>query len=245
METFRAVRRADGIIAISDFVRQFLLKDWGIASEKIFPINFGAPSPAADPVRPVRLPPGWTDFIFTAGSIEPYRCLEDVIRAVEHSRTNLGRPLRVAIAGSARKSMQPYELRLKAMAERAGVKNDLCWTGQLSSAEMTWCYRSCSAFVMTSRTEASPSTVLEAMACGSVCIAADNAPLPEFFAETAQYYEPGDAEMLARKVTDVLSWDAEKRARVSAGACERSRQFTWETAAGKTVDLLERFSKAH
>jgi glycosyltransferase involved in cell wall biosynthesis len=138
--------------------------------------------------------------------------------------------------------MRPYERRLKALAEKAGVSSDLCWTGQLSSAEMTWCYRKCSAFVMTSRIEACPNTVLEAMACGSVCIAADNAPLPELFSETALYYTPGDGGMLAARIKEVFSWDAAKREEVSAAAYERSHKFNWETAAKETLDLFERVS---
>ena len=244
LETHRAVRQAKGVIAISDFVRQFLLKDWHIAAEKIVPIYFGAPLPSLNLVRPSQLPAEWGDFVFTAGSLEPYRGLEDVIICAEHFRKNLGRPLWVAIAGSARNSMRAYELRLKALADKAGVAADLCWVGQLSHEEMTWCYRNCSAFIMTSRVEACPNIVLEAMACGSVSIAAANAPLPEFFAETALYYEPGNGTMLARQVQDVFSWDKTRRSRISAAIYERSRQFRWKTAAEKTVDFMERILKS-
>lgn len=239
LETFRAVRQADSVIAISDFVRQFLLKSWGINPGKIASIYFGAPSPAANPARPPQIPLAWTDFVFTAGSIEPYRSLEDTVKCAEHSRKKLGRPLKVVIAGSARKSMWSYESRLKTMAEKAGVSADLCWTGQLSNEEMTWCYKNSRAFVMTSRVEAAPNTVLEALACGAVCIAADNAPLPEFFAETALYYKSGEGEMLAARIKEVFSWDTPKRTIVSAAAYERSRKFNWKTAAEKTLDLFE------
>lgn len=242
LETFRAVRQADRVISISDFVRQFLLTSWGVNPEKIVSIYFGAPLAASNPVRPVQIPSEWTDFIFTAGSIEPYRCLEDIIKCVGYSKKSVGRHLKVVLAGSARKTMQSYERRLKTMAELAGVSADLCWTGQLSKEEMGWCYKNCSAFVMTSRVEAAPNTVLEAMACGAVCIAADNAPMPEFFAEAALYYNPGNGEMLAAAISDVLSWDSAKRGQVSAAAYERSRKFTWEITAEKTVNLFEQVS---
>jgi glycosyltransferase involved in cell wall biosynthesis len=242
LETFRAVRQAAGVIAISNFVRQFLLREWGVAEGKIFPIYFGAPLPAVNPVRPSQLPSGWRDFIFTAGSIEPYRSLEDVISCAEHSRKKMGRPLRVAIAGQARESMKPYELRLKDRAIKAGVSADICWMGQLSSSEMTWCYKNCLAFVMTSRIEACPNTVLEAMACGSVCIAADNEPLPELFSEAALYYTPGSGKMLAAQVEEVASLSNEEKTRISISTYERSRKFTWEAAAEKTVDLFARIS---
>lgn len=241
IESLRAIRQADSVIAISDFVRQFLLKQGGISAEKINSIYFGAPSPAV-PLRPPSLPSDWTDFIFTAGSIEPYRGLEDIIKGAVHFR-HRGRPLKIILAGVSRESLRSYERNLKAMAEKAGISRDLFWASLLSSEEMTWCYRHCRAFVMTSRIEASPTTVLEAMACGAVCIAADNPPLPEFFGQSALYYRPGDGEMLAAKIAEVCAWSTAQRTQFSTVAHERSRAFSWGIAAGKTVNLFERLSR--
>lgn len=242
-ETHRAVREADKIITISGFVRQFLLEKWGVQAEKIEPIYFGTPLAEEKAVRPDTLPAEWKTFVFTAGSIEPYRSLEDIIKCAEYSRKTLGIPLRIVIAGQAKDDMHQYELHLKDLAQKAGVTPDLCWAGQISAEKMTWCYKNCSAFIMTSRVEAGPNTVLESMNCGAVCVAADNAPLPEFYGKAALYYKPGDGEMLAARLSEVLFWDKEKREQVSAAAYARSCEFTWEKSAAKTVDLFERLLK--
>ncbi|HAH30739.1 MAG TPA: hypothetical protein DCL44_00310 [Elusimicrobia bacterium] len=239
-ETYKAVCQAEKVIAISGYVRRFISEKWGIADEKIDSIYFGTPLPAENPVRPPNLPEDWRDFIFTAGSIEPYRCLEDVIKCAEYCRKKLAVPVRIVIAGQAKQDMHKYERYIKNMALKAGVAPDLCWVGQIPEAEMTWCYRNCSAFIMTSRVEAGPTTVLEAMSCGAICVAADNAPLPEFFGNAAVYYRPGDIQMLVFRIREVLSWDAEKRKKVSAAAYARSCEFTWKKSAEKTIDLLER-----
>lgn len=242
-ETSRAVRQAEKVIAISGFVRQFLLEKWGVRAEKIEPIYFGTPLSVDKAARPAALPADWQNFIFTAGSIEPYRSLEDIIKCAEYYRKKLGTPVRILIAGHAKDDMRRYELHLKELARKAGVDRDICWAGQIPAEQMTWCYKNCSAFIMTSRVEAGPNTVLESMNCGAVCIAADNAPLPEFYGETALYYKPGDGEMLAARLTEVLSWDKEKRGKVSAAAYARSCGFTWEKSAAQTVDLFERLLK--
>lgn len=244
LETRRAVRRADGVVAISGFVREFLRDEWAVPEMKIASSYFGAPAPSAAQVRPARLPVDWSDFIFTAGSLEPYRCLEDLVACAEHSRTKRGRPLRIVLAGSARAAMKSYESRLKAMAEKRGVTSDLCWIGQLTSAEMSWCYANCAAFVMTSRIEACPNTALEALACGAICIVADNPPLPELFAEAALYYTPGSGEMLAARIGEIRSWSAARKTEASAAAVARSRRFSWETASRETLDFLERVSRS-
>ena len=238
-ETRRAVRQAAKVIAISGFVRQFLTEKWAVPPGKIESIYFGTPLPAEKAVRPGVLPADWQSFIFTAGSIEPYRSLEDIIKCAEYSRKTLGTPVRIVVAGQAKEDMHQYERHLKKMAGEAGLAQDICWAGQISAEEMTWCYKNCSAFVMTSRVEAGPNTVLESMNCGAVCIAADNAPLPEFYGETALYYKSGDGRMLAARVSEVLAWDKVKKEKVSAAAYARSCGFTWENSAGKTVDLFE------
>ena len=243
LETRRAVRQADAVIAISDFVRQFLVNKWRVSPGKVSYICFGAPLPASAPVRPAPIPAECGNFIFTAGSIEPYRGLEDLINCAEYLRTSQKHPLKVVIAGSARGTMKSYERHLKTMSERAGVSADLCWIGQLTKEEMTWCYGNCLAFAMTSRVEAAPNTVLEAMACGAVSIAADNAPLPEFFAETALYYKPGDSKALAARINEVACWDTVKRDKNSSAARKLSGKFNWGTAAKRTLDLLESLSR--
>jgi glycosyltransferase involved in cell wall biosynthesis len=93
---------------------------------------------------------------------------------------------------------------------------------------------------MTSRIEAGPNTALEAMSYGAVPIAAENPPLPEFFAGTALYYPPGDSAALAARMREVLSWDAAKKDTASRLVYERSKLFNWEYAAEKIIALFEK-----
>lgn len=237
-ETYRAVRSSDKVIAISGFVKQFLVEKWGVSDGKIASVYFGVPLHPAKAMKPAQLPGGWVDFVFTAGSIEPYRSFEDIVKCAEHSRKSLGRPVRIMVAGSPRTGMDRYGAHLRRMAEEAGVSEDICWAGQLSHEEMTWCYRNCSAFVMTSRVEACPNTVLEAMACGAVCIAADNPPLPEFFEAAAVYYPPGDGPALAARIQEAVSLDGPARAGRKAVSEARAAKFTWEAATERTLKLF-------
>ncbi|MDA8130462.1 MAG: glycosyltransferase [Elusimicrobia bacterium] len=238
-ETFRAVAQAEKIISISGFVHDFLRGAWAVPEAKIAPVYFGTPVPAANPRRPSNLPADWTSFLFTAGSVEPYRSLEDVIECAEYFRKDLGSPVKIVVAGRAKADMRRYEAHLKRMAEKAGVAADLCWAGQISAEEMTWCYRNCLAFLMTSRVEAGPTTVLESMSCGAVCVAADNPPLPEFYGAAAVYYTPGDGRMLAARIREVLAWEAGKLSVLSSAAHARSREFTWEKTVDKTIELFQ------
>lgn len=239
LETRIAVRKAVKVIAMSDFVRQFLLKEWGVPAEKIRLIYFGNSSPAEHPRRPPVIPDnGWGDFMFTAGSVEQYRGLEDVILCAAHARTVCGRPLKIVVGGSARKAMVPYLARLKALADRMGVSEDLCWAGQLAPEEMSWCYNNCSVFLMTSRVESFAVVVLEALAHGCQSVSSDTPPLPEAFGGSAAHYPPGDHVELARKIFSVLDRTPAEQQAARDKARARSADFSWSSTAAQTLETL-------
>jgi glycosyltransferase involved in cell wall biosynthesis len=238
LETRLAVKRADRVIVMSDFVRQFLMKSWNVPENKVRLIYFGSSMPASRATRHHTIPAGWNKFLFTAGSIEKYRGLEDVIRCAHHARTVLGRPLKIVIGGSSRKAMMSYHKRLRKLSEDLGVAGDLSWVGQLTSEEMTWCYNNCSAFLMTSRVESFPVIVLEALAHGCQCVAADNPPLPEAFLGAAVYYPPGDHIALAARIFEVLDRTPAELSAMREKVGERNSDFSWHKATDATIGAL-------
>jgi glycosyltransferase involved in cell wall biosynthesis len=97
---------------------------------------------------------------------------------------------------------------------------------------MAWCFGHCAAFVMTSRAEACPNTVLEALRHGAVSLSTDHPPMPEFFAGTALMYRGRDAGSLAGRVVELAGMDGARRAALQCAARARAGDFTW----GATVD---------
>jgi glycosyltransferase involved in cell wall biosynthesis len=126
------------------------------------------------------------------------------------------------------------------LAEDRGVTRRILWAGQFGATAMSWCFRNATRFVMTSRAEACPNTVLEAMAHGAVAISTDHAPMPEFFGDAALYYRQRDAADLARRVNESLELTDEEAMRLHERAIARARQFTWEATARNTAEELRR-----
>jgi glycosyltransferase involved in cell wall biosynthesis len=217
----RAAVRADRIIAVSRHVRDFLVGRWGIDPAKVGVVYHGVEA-GDEERRPAGLD-GVERFLFTAGSIRPARGLDDL--------TEIGGTL--VIAGDVDPRMERYA---RGLRERLRGR-DVRWLGRLDAAEMAWCFRRCRAFVMTSRAEACPNTVLEAMAEGCISISTDCAPMPEFFGDAAVYYAARDARNLAARVAAL---DATDTGALRERAFARARDFTWEATASQTVDQLER-----
>ena len=237
--TRKALKNADRIIAISKFVKDYLINKLSINSEKIGLVYHGINKPSGNSKRPVSVPDICKDFLFTAGSIRPARGLEDVFEAMRYLATwKFKIPL--VIAGSTDPVMTDYHKKLRERLDKNNLSANVIWAGNLSESEMVWCYKNCSAFIMTSRVESFGQIALEAMSHGCLCISANNPCLPEIFSDSAVYYNSGDGKALYELINVVLSWNQSKKGQFSERALVRASQFSWDICAEKTIEELRK-----
>lgn len=234
----RACRRADGVVTVSQFVRDFILAEWAIDPTRVSVVYHGVDR-VAHATMPATVARVGGPFLFTAGSIRPARGLEDVIRGLAVLRGR-GTPQTLVIAGESTAGSHGHAEQLRELASGLGVADDIVWAGLLSPAEMAWCFDACRAFVMTSRMEACPNLVLEAMAHGCVSISTDSRPMPEFFQDSAWYYAARTPDRLADAVADALGASDAETARRRERATARAAVFTWQRTATDTVAQLRR-----
>lgn len=238
-----ACERANRVIAISNYVQEFLMNKWHIAPTRIGMVYHGVnPPPAAETMRiPASIPRDWHGkFLFAAGSMHPYRALDDVLHALAVLASQGVRPPLVMAGGvDLDRTQLPYLKKMKHLGEKLGINAQIAWTGHLNAAEMSWCYSHCRLFLMTSRVEACPNIALEAMSHGAFCLAADNPPLPEFFQAAAIYYRPKGGEALAQTISAALAYSPEAAGLMRARAQARAADFPWEKTVERTVHELE------
>ena len=241
----RATKAADGVIAISKYVSDFLVTKWKIPKDRVSLVYHGIDvKEAEDGRKPNIIPDSWNDkFIFSAGSICPARGLRDIIQAMKELSKQGGEPVRLVIAGETGQRMARYHKKLKDLAKKNNLLDKIFWAGQFSEKEMAWCYKNCTVFVMTSRVESFGIIAGEAMAHGCICISADNPCLPEIFNNAAIYYPPKDARSLARAIEYVLALDDNQRKIMSEKARRQAARFSWDFCAEKTVAELAKVVK--
>lgn len=237
----RACRRAKRVIAVSRHVQDFLVERWRISSQKIGVVYHGLESPPAraETKRPAALHGKEIgSFVFTAGSIRPYRGLEDVIGALPVMHKH-GIARTLVIGGAPDPETRFYKERLERLARKLNVASHIIWAGQLDQSEMSWCYYNCDAFVMTSRIEACPNVVLEAMSHGCVCVSTNLPPMPEFFGDSAFYYKVGDADDLARQLGKVLNFSKDEKLERQTAATGQAGRLNWSATADATISQLQ------
>ncbi len=233
-------RRATRVIAVSRHVRDFLIHRWGINADKIGLVYHGIEPPPdpRDGIMPMCLArSGHPQFIFSAGSIRPARGLEDIIGAMARLSI-LEQDVRLVIAGSPDRGTRGYLAQMQRMAGGLGLSARITWAGQLTAREMSWCFYNCRVFVISSRAEACPNTLLEAMTHGCSIVSTKSPPMPEFLADSALFYEPGDPEDLAAKLRTALMCQGGSERGVGKLASDRAKEYQWKETAEKTVQEL-------
>lgn len=125
--------------------------------------------------------------------------------------------------------MEPFKTRVKAL----GLADVVRFPGRMAATEALARGR---LLVMPSRAESFPYVVLEACAAGKPLIASDVGGIPEIL-EKVQLVPPGDADVLAARLTSVLADPVGMAQRAQAARETIRRKFTADAMVKGVLDL--------
>lgn len=205
----RAVRRAARVIAVSERTKADLVELYGVAPDRIAVTHHG--------IDPVFSPGGRPDsYALFVGTIQARK---NPLAAADAA---VAAGLRLVVAGPARDRELAREL------ERRGA--DL--RGYLEPAALADLYREAACLVLPSRYEGFGLPVLEAMACGTPVVAAQEPALREVGGDAALYAEPAE-------LADAIRQAVRERDRLAAAGLERARSFSWRETARRTLEVYD------
>lgn len=118
-----------------------------------------------------------------------------------------------------------------------GLGKSVTLTGWIPRSDLYDLFRRAWAFVYPSEFEGFGMPVLEALEAGIPTVCSSIAPLREVAGNAAEYFDPHDAEEMARalaRVTDNLRL----RERLVAAGIERAAEFSWKRCAEETLAVL-------
>jgi len=211
-----AARRADVVVAISEFTAQGIRRRFGREARVVplaAPGDMGPAAPAeVTSVRAhYRLAPRFALYV---GRVEPRKdvaVLSAACRAV-------GVPL--VIAGPAPRAPVPGAVHL----------------GYVPRHRLAALYGAAAVVGYPSRYEGFGLPPLEAMACGAPVVAYDIPPLRETLGDAAELVAPGDRHALAGALRRVLG-DHDRRAELSARGVAVARRRSWAHVARDTAEV--------
>jgi glycosyltransferase involved in cell wall biosynthesis len=235
------LRRADRLIADSQYTKQCIVEHLGIAADKIEVIYLGIdherfrpmPVPAALRVR-YRLPADRRYLIYV-GSEDPRKNLTTLMRALTAVRTTLPD---VELIKVGRAHFDGERQRLIKLASELGVLTAIHFLDDVPEEDLPLLYNLADVCVMPSLYEGFGFPVLEAMACGTPTICASAASLPELVDGAGLLFDIGadSPSTIAAIVARVLA-QPEQIATTRAAGLARAGAFTWPHTVHATLGI--------
>jgi glycosyltransferase involved in cell wall biosynthesis len=241
----RSLRRARHVLADSESTRSDLIELMGIPAGRITVIGAGVDErfrPVTDPATLAgvraryRLP---DRFILGISTLEPRKNFTGLIAAFSRLATATGRPSSVAdlhlvIAGG---KGWLYD-DIFAAADASPVRERIHFTGFVADEDLPALYTLADLFAFPSHYEGFGIPVLEAMACGTPVVCADNSSLPEVAGDAALWVASTDTDALADAMQRLLV-DTSLRTGLIERGLAQARKFTWEGAARRLLEVYE------
>ena len=170
--------------------------------------------------------------ILFVGRIGPQKGVDVLLKSLARIRRK-GWVLFLVGEGNAR-----YVKRLKDMVSRLNLKSQVCFIGGITRVYLPYFYSSAQVFVLPSRFEGLPATILEAMACGAPVIATRVGGIPEAIIDgvSGALVEPNSVEQLQKALERLLD-DPNHRDRLSKTALRAARKFSWDSAVNQYYQL--------
>ena len=229
-----AIKNADHIAVISDYVLADVRRTLGIAAEKssrvyngLTPLPLGAGSTARKATARV---------ILGINLWQPHKNLPRLIAAFTRLRADMP-ALELHLAGrpQANYRAQPE---LAELLTRPGVRV----LGYLSDAELGAAYAGADVVCYPSLEEGFGLPVLEAMAAGAPVVTSDASCLPEIAGGAAILVDPLSEESIAAGIRQALGENADERATRIASGRRVAAKFSWSEAAKQYAAIYRKLA---
>lgn len=131
-----------------------------------------------------------------------------------------------------------YKASLVSLAEELGLTSRIIWAGECQ--DMPVAYSALDLFCLTSLAEGLPNVLLEAMACGRICVVTDVGDALRIVGNTGYVVRPGDPEALCAAWLKAMSVSDSEKAAQSRMARQRIiNQFSVKQLLEETSHILE------
>lgn len=142
---------------------------------------------------------------------------------------------KLVIAGSGRE-----EDNLSRQIKDLNITNSAFMVGRLAKEKVAQLLAAADVFVLPSKMESFPLSLLEASAAGVPVVCSNAGGVPEVFQDgfNALLYPPGDDNAMAKAIICLIQ-DRELAKKISANAVETANRFTWEMTAERTLRVYK------
>jgi glycosyltransferase involved in cell wall biosynthesis len=177
-------------------------------------------------------------FMLYVGTYLPHKNLETLLNAFCELKKNCDIPHKLVLAGKKGRNYESISRQISLL----NLDEDVLTIGFVPDEDLPGLYNLSDVFIFPSLYEGFGLPLLEAMACGVPVISSRASCLPEIGGDGAVYFSPGNAQELADKVLEIINNISLRNIMIEKGL-KRSKLFSWEKMAEKTLSLYEDLSR--
>lgn len=235
-------RRADRIIAVSQFSKDEIVNATAATDDKVTVIHHGAPEipfqerqrhdSDADELRRLGI---IGPYIVALSSLSPAKNLSPLIEA--YSQIPERKAYRLVLIGHA-----PDGSYLSNAIEKSGMGHRIHHTGYVEQQLLWKLMRNASLFAFPSLYEGFGLPLLDAQLLRVPIIASQTCSVPEVAGDGAYYFNPTSILEMQTAISTVLNSPGKQAKLVTAGF-ENLKRFDWRDTAQRTVDVYEEIAK--
>jgi alpha-1,3-rhamnosyl/mannosyltransferase len=234
------IRQADHVIVVSESVRREVIAELGLPPDRVTAVLNGigdhyAPQPpdtVAAVQRALGLPPR---YFLAVGTIEPRKNVFTLLRAF----CDLPAPVRetcpLVLAGGWGWKSDPERELFENEARHRGAFH----LGYVADGDLPGLYAGSAALLYPSYYEGFGLPPVEMLACGGAVVASTAAAVREVVGGHAELLDPHDLAGWRDAMHRIATDDAINRLSCHGGIAH-ARQFTWDAAARRTLDVYRR-----
>lgn len=239
----RSIRRADHLLADSHHTARDLHEQWRVPWDRITVVQGAVDhnhfQPVTDPARLAavreRYGVGAAPFILGLGTIQPRKNYARLIEAFHLARQEAHLPHRLVIGGS--KGWLYDDIYAK--VQELGLDGHVHFPGFVADEDLPALYSAAEFYAYPSLYEGFGLTVVEALACGTPVLTADNSCLPEVGGPGALYVQAEDVHSIAQGILR-LAQEETLRQQLRRAGLAHAAQFTWERSGRQLLGAYDR-----
>jgi alpha-1,3-rhamnosyl/mannosyltransferase len=217
----RILKRADGLIAVSENTRQDAIRVLGIAPEKIRTIHSGVAEEYFDARPSQRAKP----YVLFVGTVEPRKNLNTLLDGWRSLRPDLRERFDLVVAGP-----QGWN----SANTMARIRQESTYLGYVPETDMPGLVAGASLFVYPSLYEGFGFPLVQAMAANVPALISSASCLPEIAGDAAAFIDPLSRAEITAQLTRLLE-SPDERSQLAQLGRARAECYRWERCAKESL----------
>jgi glycosyltransferase involved in cell wall biosynthesis len=221
-------QKADKIIAISENTKHDIIQYYDVNPDKIHVVDLAT---SFGNVSVKQSDESKEKYILYVGKRDAYKNFPLFLQAV--AKLIVDNDMMLYCAGGG--SFTAAEIKLIAFYHL----EDRVLHKPIDNISLQHMYASAQAFVFPSLYEGFGIPILEAFACGCPCVLSNASSFPEVAGDAAMYFDPTEAESMAKAIENVITDSILRKALISKGY-DRLTKYSWSKTVADTIDVYRK-----